>query len=124
VLGHIGRGTAVLSAEGEALDEAQRHQQDRRRPSDSLELGQEAHEARGATHEDDRHQERVLAAYQVPDAAEDDRAEGADQEAGRVRREGGEQRGGLVTRGEEQRREEGRKDRVKVEVVPLEYSPE
>src|SRR4030095_1597292 len=66
-------------------------------------------------------QEGVLAAHQVADASEQQRAERPHQEAGGVGGERREQRGGLVARREEQRGEERRQHCVEIEVVPLEY---
>ena len=120
VLGHVGRGAAVLAAQRQALREAQHHQEHRRREADGLEPGQEAHQDGGDAHHRDGDEEGVLASDEVADAAEDQRAEGADQEACRVRAEGAEQRRGHVTGGKEHAGEEGREDRVEVEVVPLE----
>src|SRR5207302_8857439 len=99
-------------------------QQDRRQPADRLEGRQQADEERRAAHEDNGDEEGVLPADQIADAAEHQGAERAHEEAGGVRRESGEQRRGLVTRGEEQRREERRQRRVQIEVVPLEYRAE
>src|SRR6267143_4178822 len=75
----------------------------------------------GEPHGDDGDEEGVLAADEIADAAEDQRPEGADEEARRVRAERAEQRGRLVPRREEQGGEERRQDGVQVEVVPLEH---
>src|SRR5262249_2526936 len=69
----------------------------------------------------DGDEERVLATDEVSDAAEDDGAEGPDEEAGGVRDERREQRRGVVPRREEELREERSQDRVEIEVVPLEH---
>src|SRR2546422_4404136 len=54
------------------------------------------------------------------DPTEDQRAERPDQEASGVGAERAQQRGRLVTRREEQSREERSEDRVQIEVVPFE----
>jgi hypothetical protein len=73
---------------------------------------------------DDRDEEGVLAADQITDPAEHERAERPDQEARGVGRERREQRRGVVPLGEEQRREERRERGVEIEVVPLEHRAE
>jgi hypothetical protein len=124
MLGDVGCRAAVLAAEREALQQPQRDEQHRRSPADRRVRRQQADEECRAAHHDDRDQERVLAADEIADPAEDDRAERPDQEARCVRRERRKQRCGLVTLREEQRREERRERRVQVEVVPLEYGAE
>ena len=121
MLRHVRRGAAVLAAEGKALDQSQRHEQDRREPADGLELGQEADQEGGPAHEQDGHEEGVLAADEVADPPEDQGAEGAHQEAGGIRGERRKQCGRRVPRREEQRREERRERGVQVEVVPFEH---
>ena len=75
-------------------------------------------------HHEDGDEERVLAADQVADAPEHQRAERPHEEARGVGGESGEQRGGLVALREEQGREERRERRVEIEVVPLEDGSE
>ena len=87
MLRHVGRRTAIFTAERETLDQPQGDEQDWRRPPDGLELRQEAHCERRPAHEQDRHEEGVLAADEVADAAEDDGAERANEEARRISRE-------------------------------------
>src|SRR5262249_26128918 len=58
------------------------------------------------------------------DAAEDERAERAHQEPGGVGRKRGQQRRGIVSRGKEERGEEGGERRVEIEVVPFEHGTE
>ncbi len=123
VLRHVGRGAAVLTAQGQALQEAQRHHDDGRQPTHRLEGGQQAHAEGGEAHDHDGHEEGVLAPDEVADAPEHQGAEGADQEARRIGREGGQQGGRVVPLGEEQVGEEGRQRGVEVEVVPLEHRP-
>ena len=85
---------------------------------------QEADGGRRSAHDDDRDEERVLAADEVADPAEHEGAEGPHEEAGGVRDERGEQRRGGVARRKEERGEEGRQRRVEIEVVPLEHGAE
>jgi hypothetical protein len=124
VLGDVGRGAAVLAAQRQALRQPQDHQQDRRQEAD-LGVGRQDPDRRGRqTHDHDRDQEGVLAADQIADAPEHQRAERAHQEAGRVADEAAQQRRRRVGLREEQPREERRQRRVQVEVVPLEHGAE
>ena len=120
MLRDVGRGAAVLAAEREALHQAQRHHQDRRQPADGCVGRQQADQERRCAHEDDGDEEGVLAADEVADAAEDQRAEGAHEKAGGISGECREQRRRLVARRKEQGGEERRQHRVQVKVVPLE----
>ena len=124
VLRHVGRGAAVLAAEGQPLRQAQQHQ-DRGRQHPDARVGRQHADRRGRQpHHHDGDEEGVLAADQIPDAPEHQRAERPDQESGRVGGEAGEQRRRRVPLGEEQRREERRQSRVDVKVVPLEDGAE
>ncbi len=124
MLGHVGGRTAVLPAQRQALEAAQDDEDDRGRDADGLGTGEDAdQEGRGA-HDHDGHEEGVLAAHQVAQAAEHQRAEGAHQEAGRE----GEQSEDVARRLVEHRKElhpDDRRERsVEVEVVPLEHCAE
>ena len=77
-----------------------------------------------SAHHQDGDEEGVFAADDVADAAEDQGAEGAHQEAGRVGGEGRQQRGGVVAGRKEQCGEERRQRRVEIEVVPFEDGAE
>ena len=120
MLGDIGRGAAVFTTEGEALTQAQRHQQDGRQPADLGERRQQSDEERRGAHHHDGHQEGVFATDQVADAAEDQRAEWTHQEARRVSREGRQQCGRVIAGREEQRREKRCQRRIEIKVVPFE----
>ncbi len=113
-------GAAVLAAERQALQQAQRDQQDRREPADRHVGGQQADREGRAAHHDDGDEEGVLAPDQVADAPEHQRAEGPHQEAGRVGGECRQQRRRVVALRKEEGREERRQRGVEVEVVPLE----
>ena len=89
VLRHVDRGPAVLAAERQALQQAQRHQQDRRQDADRRIGRQEADEGGRQAHHRDRHEERELPANDVPDASEYGGPERAHGEAGS---EGGQRR--------------------------------
>src|SRR5581483_9891186 len=82
VLGHVGRCTAVLAAERKALQQAQRDQDDRRRRADRRIARDEADQERRGAHDHDRDQERVFAADEIAEAAEQEGAERPHEESG------------------------------------------
>jgi hypothetical protein len=120
VLGDVGRRAAVLATEGQALEQAQADEDDRRRDPDRCVGGQEADDERRHAHDHDRDQEGVLAADHVAQAAEDERAEGTDQEAGREGHQRGDERRRRVEAREELLGDDRRERAVEIEVVPLE----
>ena len=77
MLGHVGRRTAVLAAQRQALQQAQRDQDDRRGDADGGVAGQEADDEGRHAHDQDGDQEGVLAPDHVAQAAEHDGAERA-----------------------------------------------
>ncbi len=124
MLGDIGRGAAVFATQRKALQQAQRDQDDRGRDADGGGAGQQADDERRQAHDQDGHQEGVLAADDVTDPAEHDGAERPHQEAG-----GECQQGENVTRAFRIGAEElGADDRcqrsVEIEIVPFEHGPE
>ncbi len=124
MLGDVGRRTAILTAEREALQQAQRDQDDRGRDADGRRVGQQADDESRQAHDEDGDEEGVFAADDVADAAEHEGAERADQEAGGE----GQQREDIA-RGRRVGREELRADDagerpVEVEVIPLENGAE
>jgi hypothetical protein len=74
VLGHVGRGAAVLTSQGQPLQEAQQHEQYRGREPDARIGGQKADQRRADAHGDHGYEECVLAADEIADVSEDDRA--------------------------------------------------
>src|SRR5262249_7406287 len=116
VLRHVCRRAAILSAESEALEEAQEHEQNRGRKSDRRVGGQQADRRRRRPHHDDRDQERVFASDQIADTPENQSSEGADQEPRSVGHEGGQKSGRRITWWEEERREKRSESGVEVEV--------
>ncbi len=121
MLGDIDRGTAVLSPERQSLEDADQQQDDRRRHADGRIGRQHADERRRAAHDQERDEERVLAADQVADPTEEQRAERPDDKADRERRQVGNQRQGLVALGIEQRCDDGGETSKNIEVVPLDH---
>ena len=75
MLGHVGRRTAILAAECEALQQPQRDQDDRRRDADGGGVGQQADDEGRQAHDHDGDEEGVFAADEIADTPED---EGAD----------------------------------------------
>jgi hypothetical protein len=76
VLGDQQHAAAPFAADGEALGEAQQHQQRRRPVADLLEGRQAPHEERRHADEDDGQLQELLATVLVAEVAEDDAAEG------------------------------------------------
>ena len=122
MLGDIGRGTAILAAQRQALQQPQADQDRGCRDSPILSRGgQEADYEGGKAHDRDGDEEGVLASDQVADAAEDQRAERTDQEARGEGEQGEDVAGGLVELGEELGADDDGKGAVEVEVVPFEH---
>src|SRR5690606_26015717 len=113
-------GAAVLTAEREALQKTQQHEQRSRKKTGGRVGGQQSDERRRKTHRRHSNDERVFAPDAVADMSEHHRAERPYAEAGTEGREAREQLSRLVTLREEQAAEENRQAAVKIEVVPLE----
>ncbi|MCY1408051.1 hypothetical protein D9M71_233680 [compost metagenome] len=121
MFGHVGRRTAVLTSQGQALQQAKGYQDDRRCHTDGGVAGQQAHHGGGNTHDYNGDEEGVLAPDHIPQAAEHDGAEGSH---GKTRGEGeqGKDEGGcLVDAGEEVLGDNGGQRAIQIEVVPLEH---
>ena len=120
MLGDIDSRPAVLAAGRQTLEHAQNDERYGRRDADGVVAGQQPDEERRRTHQHDGDDERVLAADDVAEPAEDDGAEWAHDEAGGE----GEQREDallcLAVGGKELRADDLRERAVEIEVVPLE----
>jgi hypothetical protein len=120
VLGDVGGCAAVLATHGQALDEAQCHEDHRRRQADLAVVREQADGKGREPHQQHGDQEGVLTAPEVSQASEDDGAEGADGKARGEGHQGQDEPGGLVYAREEMNADEGGEGAVEVEVVPLE----
>ncbi|MCY1539084.1 hypothetical protein D9M68_746530 [compost metagenome] len=118
---HVGRRAAVLAAQGQALQQAQGDQDDRRRNADDCVAGQQAHHGGGDAHDHDGDEEGVLAPDHVAQPAEHYGAEGAYGEARGEGEQGEDEGSGLVDAGEEVLRDDRGEGAVEVEVIPLEH---
>ena len=120
VLRDIDRRAAILAAERETLGHAQRNERDRRHEPDRLVARQAADQEGGRTHDQDGDEKGVLAANQIAQPAEHQRAERPHQEA----RGKGQQREDVARRlgvlAEELRADNRGQRAVEVEVVPFE----
>ncbi len=122
MLGDIGGGAAVLAAQGQALDQAHQHQDDGRRDADGGVGRQKTdHEGREA-HQQHGDQEGVLAAPQIAQAPEDDRAERPHRETGGEGHQGEDIAGRLIHAGEELHGDDRGERPVQIEIIPLDYS--
>jgi hypothetical protein len=124
VLGHVGGGTAVLAAQGQALQHAKRDQDDRGSHADGGVGGQQADDEGRQAHDQDGDQEGVLASDHVAQAAEHDGAEGTHQEAGRKGEQREDEGRARIQAAEELLGNDGRQRAVQIKVVPLENGAE
>ena len=124
VLGHQHHGTAPFPTQREALDEAQRHQQDWSPDADRGEGGQAAHQHGGRADHENGGLQRLLAAQLVPDVAEDHAAQRPGNEADGVGQEGGDDAVVFIAHLGQQHLAEnqGSGGGVEEEVVPLHHS--
>ncbi|MND99903.1 hypothetical protein D3C80_922960 [compost metagenome] len=119
VLGDVGGGAAVFTAQRQTLDQAHQHQDDRRGDADGRIGRQEAdHEGR-QTHQQHGDEEGVLASPQVAQPPEDDGAERTDREPGGEGHQGEDIAGGLVHAREELGGDDRGQRAVEIEVVPF-----
>ena len=123
VLGHEQHGAAPFAAEGEALDEAQGHQQGRCQVADVGEAGEAAHQERGDADDHDGQLQGGLAAQLVADLAEHDAAQRPGHESHRVGDEGLDDAVQFVAGGGEEvlAENQGGGGGVEEELVPLHH---
>src|SRR5438477_1219564 len=119
VLGDVGDRAAVLPAEAEALDQAKAEEDEGGREADGLVRGNEADHRRRQSHAGQRDDERVLPADLVAEPAEDEGAQGSDEEADREDGHGAEEGRHRMPLLEELDREDRGEAAEDVEVVPL-----
>ena len=81
MLCHIGRGTAVFTTQRQALQQAQADQDDGGCHANAGVVGKNAHDEGRQAHEQNGHQEGVLATDHVAEAAKHQGAKGAHDEA-------------------------------------------
>ena len=118
-------GAAPLAADGEALHEAEQHEEDGRAVPDLGVGRQRAHEEGRDADQDEGELQQALAAELVAVVAEDEATDRAGDEADGEGAEGEQGAGDRVGGGEEHRREDDRgRDAVEEEVVPLDGGAE
>src|SRR5690349_5320724 len=108
MLGDVRDGAAVLSAETETLDEAQKEENEGRGDADAGVARDDADQGRGQAHAAQRDEEGVLAAHQIADPPENERTERPNQEADGEDRDGREERGDRIALREELDRQDRR----------------
>ncbi|MNC44334.1 hypothetical protein D3C75_932370 [compost metagenome] len=119
VLGDVGGGAAVFTAQRQALDQAHQHQDDRRGDADGrIGRQQTDHEGRQA-HQQHGDEEGVLTSPKVAQAPEDDGAERPDRKARGKGHQGEDIAGGLVHAREELGGDDRGQRAVEIEVVPF-----
>ena len=125
VLGGHQHRAAPLAADGDALHDAQEHQQDRCPHADLGVGGQQADQGAADAHQGHAQHEHLLAADPVAEVAEHDAAERAGEVAGGERAEAGDGADQRVEVGEEDLVEHDRGGRgVQQEVVVLDHAAE
>ncbi len=99
MFGDIGRGTHKFSAERAPLKQTQRYEQDWRERACRLKGRQKADCKCRSAHHDDGNQERIFAARQIADTAENNSTEGPHEEASCAGREMRKKCGGALPGG-------------------------
>ena len=124
MLGDIGRGAAIFATERQALQQSEQNEHDRRGDAHRRVARKQADAEGRQAHDRHRDEEGVLAADQVADPPEQDRAERADRETGREGGEREDEAGRLVDAREELRGDDRREQAVQVEIIPFEDGAE
>ncbi len=120
MLGHIGGSTAIFTAKRQALQEAQGHEQERRKPADCRKGRQEANREGRNAHHHHGDEEGVFPADHVAKAAKHQGAEGAHQEACGIGCKSREQGRRIIPGREEKGGEKRRQCGVEIEIIPFE----
>src|SRR5690606_25370874 len=119
VLCHIGGSTAVLTTERQTLQHAQGNQNHRSCNTNAGVCWQDAHDERGDTHDQDGHQEGVLATNHVTQTAEHQRTKGTNDKACCKCQQRKNEGGACIQTAEELLGNNGCERAVEVEVIPL-----
>src|SRR5207302_4399239 len=119
MLGDVGDGPPVLSAEAEPLDQAKAEEDEGRRQADRLVGGNEADKGGGHPHPGQRDDESVLATGLVAEPAKEERPQRSDEKADREDRHRAEEGRDGMTLLEELDRQDRGQAAEDVEVVPL-----
>ena len=124
MLGHVGGGATVLTAQRQALQQAQRDQNDRGGHADGGVVGQDADDEGRQAHDQDGDQEGVLATDHVAQAAKHQRAKGAHDEAcGKSQQREDEGRTRIQATEKLLGNDRGQRS-IQVKVIPLEHGAE
>jgi len=119
VLGHVGGGATILTAQRQTLQHAQGDQDDRRGHANAGVVGQHTHDEGRQTHDQDGDQEGVFAANHVAQTAKHQRAEGTHDEARGKRQQGKNESGARIQASKELLGDDRGERAVQIEVVPL-----
>ena len=122
MLSHIGGRATVLSAQRQALQQAQDDEDDGRCHPDGGVVGQDADNEGRDPHDQNGHQKGVLAPDHVTQAAKEQGPEGADDEAGGKRQQRKDEGRRRIQPGKELPGNDGCQRPVQIEVVPLEHA--
>ena len=124
MLGHVGGGATVFAAQRQALQHAQHDEDDRCGNADTG-VGRQQPDAEGGNaHQDDGHEEGVLAPDHIAQAAEHQRTEWPHHKACGEGHQGKDKRRGVVDPGKELFADHRRQGAVEEKVIPLEHRPQ
>ena len=101
------------------MQQAQNDQNDRGENADLVRCGQNTNHEGGSTHDEDGNKEGIFASNEIPQAAEEQRAEGAHQEAGGKGNQRKDIARGFRELAEEVGADNGRQRPVKVKIIPF-----
>ncbi|MNF89397.1 hypothetical protein D3C84_719220 [compost metagenome] len=121
MFGHVGRRAAVLTAQRQALQQAQGNQYDRCRHANGRVARQQAHHSRGNTHDHYGDEEGVFAPDHVAQSPEHNCPERPDGKACGEGEQCKDEGSGLVDAGEEVLGDDRGEGAVQVKVVPLKH---
>ncbi|MOA23356.1 hypothetical protein D3C78_1439710 [compost metagenome] len=124
MLGHVGGGTAVFTAQRQALQHAQNNEYHGCGHADRGIGRQDADDERRQAHDQDGDQEGVLASDHVAEPAEHQGAERPHDEARGKRQQGKNEGRAFIQTAEELLGNDGRERTIEVEVIPLENRAE
>ena len=120
MFGDVDRRTAIFAADGKALQHAQAYERIRRPRSPLLGVAEKADGHGRKTHDRHGDEEGAFAAHAIADAAEEQRTEGAHEEAGCKGQQRKDEACRLADAGEEMGRDDRGERAEYEEVIPLE----
>ena len=121
MLRYVNSSTAILTAKRESLEHANEEENYRRGESDRRIGRQETDRGGGAAHDQQRHEKRVLASYQIADTSKEKRPKRPDDKSDCEGREVSDKRECVVTFRVEERCDRYGETAKDIKVVPLDH---